>query len=115
MKKLFLSVFASVTALTAFAGGHDAFWKSAGQPYKGVTLNGVTENTPPGQFVSEVLAKDFEKLTGIKVRLETTSWDQMYDKAIKDMEANTGIYDFVYIEQDIIYSYLDRDFFGKYF
>ena len=39
-----------------------------------------------------------------------TSWDQMYDKAIKDMEANTGIYDFVYIEQDIIYSYLSRDF-----
>ena len=34
----------------------------------------------------------------------------MYDKAIKDMEANTGIYDFVYIEQDIIYSYLSRDF-----
>ena len=34
----------------------------------------------------------------------------MYDKAIKDMEANTGIYDFVYIEQDIIYSYLARDF-----
>ena len=63
MKKLFLSVFASVTALTAMAGGHDAFWKSASQPYKGVTLNGVTENTPPGQFVSEVLAKDFEKLT----------------------------------------------------
>ena len=110
MKKLFLSVFAYVTALTAMAGGHDAFWKSASQPYKGVTLNGVTENTPPGQFVSEVLAKDFEKLTGIKVRLETTSWDQMFDKAIKDMEANTGIYDFVYIEQDIIYSYLDRDF-----
>ena len=34
----------------------------------------------------------------------------MYDKAIKDMEANTGIYDFVYIEQDIIYSYLSRNF-----
>ena len=26
------------------------------------------------------------------------------------MEANTGIYDFVYIEQDIIYSYLSRNF-----
>ncbi len=64
MKKLFLSVFASVTALSAMAGGHDAWWKTAGQPYKGVTLQGVTENTPPGQFVSEVLAKDFEELTG---------------------------------------------------
>ena len=34
----------------------------------------------------------------------------MYDKAIKDMEAGTGIYDMVYIEQDIIYAYLARDF-----
>ena len=34
----------------------------------------------------------------------------MYDKAIKDMEANSGIYDFVYIEQDIVYDYLNRDF-----
>ena len=50
MKKLFLSVFASVTALTAVAGGHDAFWKSAGQPYKGVTLQGVTENTLLGNL-----------------------------------------------------------------
>ena len=34
----------------------------------------------------------------------------MYDKAIKDMEAGTGIYDMVYIEQDIIYAYLARNF-----
>jgi multiple sugar transport system substrate-binding protein len=34
----------------------------------------------------------------------------MYDKAIKDMEAGTGIYDMVYIEQDIIYAYLSRHF-----
>ena len=52
----------------------------------------------------------FTEQTGINVEFEVTSWDQMYDKAIKDMEANTGIYDFVYIEQDIIYSYLSRDF-----
>ncbi|MFV0409511.1 MAG: extracellular solute-binding protein, partial [Paracoccus sp. (in: a-proteobacteria)] len=32
------------------------------------------------------------------------------DKAIKDMEAGTGIYDMVYIEQDIVYAYLSRDF-----
>jgi multiple sugar transport system substrate-binding protein len=38
--------------------------------------------------------------------LELTSWDQQYDKAIKDMGAKTGVYDFVYNEQDIIYSYL---------
>ena len=31
-------------------------------------------------------------------------------KPSRDMEANTGIYDFVYIEQDIIYSYLAQDY-----
>ena len=86
------------------------FWADAGAPYKGVTINGVSESTPPSNYVRDVLAPAFTKATGIKVQFETTSWDQMYDKAIKDMEANTGIYDFVYIEQDIIYSYLAQDF-----
>ncbi len=92
---------------TASAAG---FWTDAAKPYAGTTIRGVSESTPPSNFVKDVLAPQFEEQTGIKVEFETTSWDQMYDKAIKDMEANTGIYDFVYIEQDIIYSYLSRDF-----
>ena len=88
----------------------DAFWKEAGAPYKGVTLRGVTESTPPSNYVSDEIAQRFEELTGIRVQIETTSWDQMYDKAIKDMEAGTGIYDMIYIEQDIVYAYLARDF-----
>lgn len=86
------------------------FWSDAGAKYQGVVLHGVTESTPPSNYVKNVLAPEFEKRTGIKVEIETTSWDQMYDKAIKDMEAGTGIYDMVYIEQDIIYSYLSRKF-----
>ena len=92
------------------AEGEMSFWAKAAQPYQGVTIRGVSESTPPSKYVSDVLAAQFEEETGIKVEFEVTSWDQMYDKAIKDMEANTGIYDFVYIEQDIIYAYLDRDF-----
>src|SRR5262245_28102870 len=86
------------------------FWSDAGKPYQGVVIHGVSESTPPSNYVKDVLGPAFEKATGIKVEFEITAWDQMYDKAIKDMEANTGIYDFVYIEQDIIYSYLARDF-----
>lgn len=86
------------------------FWSDAGAKFKGVTLHGVTESTPPSNYIKDVLAPEFEKKTGIKVEIETTSWDQMYDKAIKDMEAKTGIYDMVYIEQDIIYAYLARNF-----
>ncbi len=89
------------------AGG---FWQEAGAPYAGETIRGVSESTPPSRYVQEVLAPQFTDLTGINVEFEVTSWDEMYNKAIKDMEANTGIYDFVYIEQDIIYTYLAQDF-----
>jgi multiple sugar transport system substrate-binding protein len=86
------------------------FWAEAAKPYAGVTIRGISESTPPSKYAAEVLAPAFEKETGIKVEFEVTSWDQMYDKPIKDMEANTGIYDFIYIEQDIIYTYLAREF-----
>lgn len=112
MKTVF-KLAASALALSFAAGmanADDAFWKEAAAPYQGVTLRGVTESSPPSLYIREVLAPQFEELTGIRVDIETTSWDQMFDKAIKDMEAGTGIYDMVYIEQDIIYSYLARDF-----
>jgi len=110
---------ASALAISLAAGAASAqdlqienaeWWQNAGQQFDGVTLRGVTESTPPSNFISDALAPKFEELTGIRVDVETTSWDQMYDKAIKDMEAGTGIYDMVYIEQDIIYAYLARDF-----
>ncbi len=108
-----LGVSALAIALTtpaAYAEIDAAFWAKAAEPYKGVTLRGVTESTPASNYISEVLAPQFQELTGIEVQVETTSWDQMYDKAIKDMEAGTGIYDMIYIEQDIVYAYLSRDF-----
>jgi multiple sugar transport system substrate-binding protein len=86
------------------------FWAKAAEPYAGSTIRGISESTPPSRYVQEVLAPMFTEATGINVEFEVTSWDEMYNKAIKDMEANTGIYDFVYIEQDIIYTYLARDF-----
>ena len=104
----------SISAGAAFAQDLEIenadWWAEAGAQFAGVNLRGVTESTPPSNFIGDVLAPKFEELTGIRVDVETTSWDQMYDKAIKDMEAGTGIYDMVYIEQDIVYSYLARDF-----
>jgi multiple sugar transport system substrate-binding protein len=96
--------------MSSMAPARADFWSDAGAKFQGVTLHGVTESTPPSNYIKDVLAPEFEKKTGIKVEIETTSWDQMYDKAIKDMEAKTGIYDMVYIEQDIIYAYLSRNF-----
>ena len=97
---------------TGSASGNDAWFAKAADKLKckGKTLKGVTENTPPGQYVKSTIIPAFEKATGVKVDLETTSWDEMYSKAINDMEAKTGIYDFVYIEQDIIYQYLKNNY-----
>lgn len=101
---------ATIFVLAAASAAQADFWSEAAAPYKGVTIRGVSESTPPSNYVKDVLGPAFTEATGINVEFEATSWDQMYDKAIKDMEAKTGIYDFVYIEQDIIYSYLARDF-----
>ncbi|MFV0382568.1 ABC transporter substrate-binding protein [Paracoccus sp. (in: a-proteobacteria)] len=113
MNKVFM-LGASVLALSLTAGGalalDEEFYKQAGAGFQGVTLRGVTESTPASNYVRNVLAPKFEEMTGIRVDIETTSWDQMYDKAIKDMEAGTGIYDMVYIEQDIVYAYMARNF-----
>ncbi len=90
----------------------ESWWATAAKAAGcvGKTIKGVSESTPPSKFAADPIAKEFTKETGINVEFETTSWDQMYDKAIKDMEANTGIYDFVYIEQDIVYAYMARNF-----
>ncbi|MEA3337758.1 MAG: extracellular solute-binding protein [Chloroflexota bacterium] len=74
------------------------------------TIRGVSESTPPSTYAADVLAPAFTEETGIKVEHELTSWDQMYDKGIKDMEAGTGIYDYWYTEQDFIYAALANDY-----
>jgi multiple sugar transport system substrate-binding protein len=79
----------SLTQAQEASGIDEAWWQEAGQAFAGTTLHGVSESTPPSNYVREVLAPRFTELTGINVELETTSWDQMYDKAIRDMEAGT--------------------------
>jgi len=86
------------------------FLADAAKPYRGVIIRGISENTPASTYVRDVLAPAFEKETGIKVDLEVTTYDQMYQLPIQDMEAGTGIYDFIYVEQDFIYGYLERGF-----
>lgn len=107
---ILLIVFTLVATMSLVTAHGDGGWAHAAEPYAGTTIRGVSESTPPSNYVADVLAAQFTELTGINVEFETTSWDQMYSKAINDMEANTGIYDFVYIEQDIIYSYLAQDY-----
>ena len=88
----------------------ESWWQKSAKPYKGTVLHGISENTPPSLYVHNVLTKQFEKETGIKVELELADWDTMYDKSTRDMATGKGAYDFVYIEQDIFYASLAQNF-----
>ncbi len=90
--------------------GAESWWANAAKPYQGTVLHGISENTPPSLYVRDVLTKQFELETGIKVELELVDWGTMYDKSTQDMATGKGVYDFVYIEQDIFYAYLAQKF-----
>lgn len=85
----------------------EEWFRSAAAPYKGVTIKGISESTVPSNTVAKMIP-EFERITGINVEFETTSWGEMYTKSIADMVGRVGIYDFIYIEQDIVYSYLQK-------
>ncbi len=105
---LLLAVFS--LSFSAFAEvANPDWWKKAAEPYQGVTIRGVSESTPASKAVADIAAKEFEEVTGIKVEFEPTSWSEMYTKAINDIQAGSGIYDFIYLEQDIVYTYLAQD------
>jgi multiple sugar transport system substrate-binding protein len=87
-----------------------SFLAEAAKPYQGVVIHGISEHTPASTYVRDVLAPAFEQETGIKVDLEVTTYDRMYSLSRQDMAAGIGKYDFVYVEQDFIYQYLERDF-----
>ncbi len=100
----------AVQAANSSVQSGPTFLAEAAKPYRGVVIHGISENTPASTYVRDVLAPAFEQETGIKVDLKVTSYDQMVSLPIKDMEAGTGIYDFIYVEQDFIFAYLERGF-----
>ncbi|WP_051261097.1 ABC transporter substrate-binding protein [Desulfovibrio inopinatus] len=87
-----------------------SWWTQAAEPYEGITLRGISESTTSSRYVKDVLCKKFEDETGIKVELELLPWTDMHDRSIQDMATNTGVYDFVYVEQDIISAYLKQQY-----
>lgn len=87
------------------------FWQQAAAPYENSTLYGISEDSPPSLYVRDVLAPLFSKETGIDVQLHISSNDeieQIIEQGGVGMEGQH--YDFVYVEQDVIYGYLDQHY-----
>lgn len=109
-----LAIYSAVLLLnfyeTPFCADQISWWTKTAAPYKGTVIHGISEDGLPSVYVREKLAQAFEQETGIKVVMETVSWADMYEKSVRDMVTGRGTYDFVYIEQDIIYAYLHKGY-----
>ncbi len=69
MKKLFtivlLIAFALLANMSLVTADMHGWWADAAAPYAGTTIRGVSESTPPSNYVADVLAAQFTELTGI--------------------------------------------------
>lgn len=80
-------------------------WHQIGRPFGGVILRGISERSPPSLYVRDVLAPAFAQESGIGIELEITN-NATIEQVIT---SGNGDYDFVYIEQDVIYGYLEKE------
>lgn len=96
---------------TATAQSINNFWVDATAPFQGLTLYGISEDSPPSLYVRDILAPQFAAETGIDVQLQISNIDE-----IEQIIENGGVgpdgqrYDFVYVEQDVIYGYLAQQY-----
>ena len=87
-----------------------SFWAESARPFQGITLRGISEDSPPSLYIRDVLAPQFTEETGIDVQLRISNNTEI-ERIIENDGGGYGDrrYDFVYIEQDVIYGYLERD------
>lgn len=88
-----------------------SFWATVAEPYQATTLRGISEDSPPSLYIRDVLAPQFQSETGIDVQLRISS-----NAEIEQIIQRGGVgqdgqrYDFVYVEQDVIYGYLEEQY-----
>ena len=84
-----------------------SFWTQSARPFQSTTLRGISEDSPPSHYIRDVLAPQFTAETGIRVDLQISNNTTIEQIIENDGAGDDGQqYDFVYVEQDVIYGYL---------
>ncbi len=79
-------------------------WKQ----FSGVTLNFISENTPPSSALAKQI-KDFEDVTGIKVNITQTDLGAVVEKVGLDFGSKKGQYQIVYADPyQLLAPYADK-------
>lgn len=104
----------SLLILMFFAGpalSYDEPWfRTASRNFHGMTLNGIAENSGISNYIEKNIGKEFHRITGIHIDIEKVPWETMYQKSLRDILHKKSDYDFIYIEQDMIYSYMKNGY-----
>ena len=79
-----------------------SFFASTATSYEGVILRGISEDTPSSHYVRDILIPAFTQETGLQVTLEIGELPQIE----QIIQQGSSQYDFVYVEQDVIFGYL---------
>ena len=74
----------------------------AAKPFKGMTINVVSETITTHEYESKVLAKAFEEITGIKVKHDLIQEGDVIEKLQTQMQSGRNIYDAYVNDSDLI-------------
>jgi multiple sugar transport system substrate-binding protein len=77
--------------------------------YAGTSLNVIAEATANSGIIEKLLP-DFEKKTGIKVRLEQAPYDSLVQKAVLDFTTKKGNYDVLSIPYEYLGSFAEQKY-----
>lgn len=79
-----------------------AWFTEAAKPFRGMSINVVSETITTHEYESKVLAKAFEELTGIKVNHDLIQEGDVIEKLQTQMQSNRNIYDGYINDSDLI-------------
>jgi glycerol transport system substrate-binding protein len=78
------------------------WFREAAKPYRGQTINVVSETIDTHVYESKTLAKAFEEITGIKVKHDLIQEGDVIEKLQTQMQSGQNIYDMYVNDSDLI-------------
>ena len=89
--------------------GELAWFKKAAAPYKGMEIKSVAEGIRTHQWESDVLAKAFFDITGIKVTHDIIGEGEIVDRIQRQIQTKRKLYDIYVNDADLIGTHLRLD------
>ncbi len=86
------------------------WFREAAKPYRGQTINVVSETIDTHVYESKTLAKAFEEITGIKVKHDLIQEGDVIEKLQTQMQSGKSIYDMYVNDSDLIGTHMRYGF-----